>query len=141
MAFETNIDIFDTPQLRYDRLRKEFDRKYLKQKAWNYESDTKEIVKAYHDLLEFLESTESFRDLTEGLKTDIPVDNVHIVLDDLPFTLKQREDLITYVVKGRPQKPNFYSHEDKLCRIKEFCKREKEHGLWMLEMQGCIFFH
>ena len=94
MALETPIDIFDTPELRYGKLRREFDKKYLNPKAWNHECDTKEIVQAYHDLLEFLERTESFRDLTEGLKTDIPVDNVHLVLDDLPFTQKQREDLI-----------------------------------------------
>ena len=136
MAFETTIDIFDTPELRYGKLRREFDKKYLNPKAWDHEFDTKEIVQAYHDLLDFLEKTESFRELTEGLNTDIPVDNVHLVLDDLPFTVKQREDLITYVVKGRPQKPNFYSNEDKLCRIKEFCKMEKERGLWMFELNA-----
>ena len=99
---DVKVDIFDTPQLRYDKLRKEFDRKYLNPKAWNYAFNTKEFVQAYHDLLEFLEKTESFRDLTESLKTDIPVDNVHLVLDDIPFTLKQREELLKYVVAGKP---------------------------------------
>ena len=133
MAFEPTIDIFDTPQLRYEKLRKEFDKKYLNPKAWNHEDDTKEIVQAYHDLLQFLENTESFRDLTESLKTDIPVDNVHLVFKDLPFNLKQREDLARYVAKGKPPKPSFYSHEEKLCRIKEYCKMEKEHGIFVLE--------
>ena len=137
MNFNAN-NIFDTPQLRYVKLRKEFDKKYLNPKAWDHEYDTKESVQAYHDLLRFLENTEAFRDLTESLSTDIPFDNVHLVLDDLPFTLKQREDLITYVAKGKPPKPSFYSHEDKLCRIKEFCKMEKERGLWMLEMKAGI---
>ena len=138
MAFETPIDIFDTPELRYGKLRREFDKKYLNPKAWNHECDTKEIVQAYHDLLEFLERTESFRDLTEGLRTDIPVDNVHLVLDDLPFTPKQHDDLLEYVVAGKPQKPSLYSHEDKLSRIKEFCKREKENGLFKLEMKDGV---
>ena len=138
MALETPIDIFDTPELRYGKLRREFDKKYLNPKAWNHECDTKEIVQAYHDLLEFLERTESFRDLTEGLRMDIPVDNVHLVLDDLPFTPKQHDDLLEYVVAGKPQKPSLYSHEDKLSRIKEFFKREKENGLFKLEMKDGI---
>ena len=132
------VDIFDTPQLRYDKFRKKFDRKYLNPKAWDYEFDSKEIVQAYHDLLEFLEETESFRELTKLLNTDIPVDNVHLVLDDLPFTLKQREKLIDYVVAGKPPKPMFYSHEDKLLRIKEFCKMEKERGLYGMEIKSGI---
>ena len=53
MAFEEN-DIFDTPQRKYDKLRKEFYRKYLNPKAWDHDFDTKEIVQAYHDVLEFL---------------------------------------------------------------------------------------
>ena len=58
---------FDTPRLRYDKLRREFNRKYLNPKAWNYEFDTKEYVQAYHDLLEYLEETEQFRDLDPSL--------------------------------------------------------------------------
>ena len=110
---DDKVNIFDTPQLRYDKFRKEYDRKYLNPKAWNFEYDTKEGIQAYHDLLEFLEKTEYFRGLTQSLKTDIPVDNVHLVLDDIPFTLKQRDKLLTYVVAGKPPKPRFYSHEDK----------------------------
>ena len=136
MAFETTIDIFDTPQLRYDKLRKEFGSKYLERKAWNYEFGTKEIVQAYHDLLDFLERTEAFRDLTESLNTDIPVDNVHLVLRDIPFTQKQHDDLLDYVVAGKPPKPSIYSHEDKLRRIKEFCRKEKERGLFVIEMKS-----
>ena len=60
-------DIFDTPRLRYYKLRKEFYRKYLNPKAWDHEFDSKEIVQAYHDLLQFLEKTEAFRDLTKSL--------------------------------------------------------------------------
>ena len=136
MAFESTIDIYDTPQLRYDKLRKEFGSKYLERKAWNYEFGSKEIVQAYHDLLEFLERTEFFRDLTKSLYTDIPVDNVHLVLRDIPFTQKQHDDLLDYVVAGKPPKPSIYSHEDKLRRIKEFCRKQKERGLFVMEMKS-----
>ena len=40
------MDIFDTPQLKYDKFRKEFYRKYLNPNAWDYQFDTKEIVKS-----------------------------------------------------------------------------------------------
>ena len=112
------VDIFDTPQLRYDKFRKEYDRKYLNPKAWDYEFDSKELIQAYHDLLQFLEDTESFRELTESLRTDIPVDNVHLVLDDLPLPLNQREELIKYMVAGIPRKSPKPSHEDQVCLIK-----------------------
>ena len=133
MAFDTPTDIFDTPRLRYDKLRKEFNRKYLDPKAWDYENDSREIVQAYHDLLQFLEKTESFRDLTMSLNTDIPVDNVHHVFDYLPLTQNQHDDLLEYVVVGKPPKP---SHEDKLRRIKEFCRKEMERGLFVIEMKS-----
>ena len=68
MVFDKK-DIFDTPQLRYDKFRKKYDKKYLNPKAWDYEFDSKELIQAYHDLLQFLEDTESFRELTESLRT------------------------------------------------------------------------
>ena len=131
MAFEEN-DIFDTPQLRYDKFRKEFYRKYLNPSAWDYQFDTKEIVQAYHDLLEFLEEAETFRDLTKSLSQEVPSDNVNLVLKYLPLPLKRREELIEYVVAGKP------SQEEKLDRIKQFIKRKKENGLRGLETKSFI---
>ena len=131
MAFDEN-DIFDTPQLRYDKFRKEFYRKYLNPNAWDYQFDTKEFVQAYHDLHEYLEKTESFRDLDKSLSHDIPSDNVDLVLKYLPLPLKRREELIEYVVAGKP------SQEEKLDRIKEFIKRKKENGLRGLETKSFI---
>ena len=125
-------DMFDTPRLRYYKLRKEFDKKYLNPKAWDHEFDTREIVQAYHDLLQFLEKTQSFRDLTKSLKTDIPVDNVHLVLDDLPLPLELRKELVEYVTAGNA------SHEDQLRRIKEFIKMKKESGLRGMERKSGI---
>ena len=95
MTFDENY-IFDTPQRRYDKLRKEFDRKYLNPKVWNYDFDTKEMVQAYHDLLEYLKKTEAFRDLTQSLYAAIPTDNLHLVLGDLPLPEKRREELMEY---------------------------------------------
>ena len=132
------MDIFDTPQLRYDKFRKEYDRKYLNPKAWDYEFNSKELVQAYHDLLQFLEGTESFGELDESLRTDIPVDNVHLVLDDLPLPLDQREELITHMVAGIPRKSPKPSHEDQVCMIKEFCKWKKERGLFDMEIKSGI---
>ena len=125
-------DIFDTARLRYYKLRKEFDRKYLNPKVWDHEFDSKEIVQAYHDLLQFLEKTEAFRDLTKSLNTDIPVDNVHLVLDDLPLPLELQEELIEYVTAGNA------SHKDQLRRIKKFIKMKKESGLRGMEMKSGI---
>ena len=59
MNFNAN-NIFDTPQLRYVKLRKEFDKKYLNPKAWDHEFDTKERVQAYHDHLKFLRTPSLF---------------------------------------------------------------------------------
>ena len=86
-------NIFDTPRLRYYKLKEEFQRRYLNPKAWDHECDTKEIIQAYHDLLEFLEKTESFRNLSRSLRDDIPIDNIHLVLEDLPLPSKRREEL------------------------------------------------
>ena len=122
MVFD-EINIFDTPQRRYDVLRKEFFRKYLNPKAWDHDFDTKEMVKAYHDLLEFLEKTESFRVLTRSLYAAIPTDNLHLVLGDLPLPQKRREELMEYVIAGNP------SEEDQLSKIKEFFKIKVKSGL------------
>ena len=43
MVFDEKY-IFYTPQCRYDKLRKEFDSKYLNPEAWDYDFDTKEMV-------------------------------------------------------------------------------------------------
>ena len=122
MVFD-EMDIFDTPQRRYDMLRKEFDKKYLNPEAWDYDFDTKEMVQAYLDLLEFLEKTEMLRDLTRSLYAAIPIDNLHLVLGDLPLPEKRREELIEYVIAGNP------SEEDQLIRIKEFFKIKMRSGL------------
>ena len=122
MAFEEN-DIFDTPQRKYDKLRKEFYRKYLNPKAWDHDFDTKEMVQAYHAVLEFLEKTEAFRDLTRSLYAAIPTDNLHLVLGDLPLPEKRREELMEYVIAGNP------TEEDQLIRIKEFFKIKMKSGL------------
>ena len=116
-------NIFDTPRLRYYKLKEEFERRYLNPKAWDHACDTKEIIQAYHDLLEFLEKTESFRNLSRSLRDDIPIDNIHLVLEDLPLPSKRREELIEYVIDGNP------SHTDQLLRIKEFFVMKKKGSL------------
>ena len=120
-------NIFNTPRLRYYELIEGFKRKYLNPKAWDYECDSKEIVQAYHDLLEFLEKTESFRNLSRSLKDDIPIDNINLVLDDLPLPPRRREELIEYVIADHA------SQEEQLFRIKEFFKMKKEGSLVGLE--------
>ena len=79
-----------------------------------------------------MEKTESFCDLTKALNTDIPVDNVHLVLDDLPLPLELQEELIEYVNAGNA------SHEDQLRRIKEFIKMKKESSLRGMVMKSGI---
>ena len=116
MIFGQN-DIFDTPRFRYNQLKEKFERKYLNPKAWDYQCDTKEIIKAYQDLLNYLEETEAFRSLSRSLLTDIPTDNVNLVLSDLPFPLKRREELIEFIVSGNQCD---LGQEEELCKIKEF---------------------
>ena len=81
------------------------------------------MVQAYHDLLEFLEMTESFRYLTLSLNAAITTDNLHLVLGDLPLPEKRREELMEYVIDGNP------SEEDQLNRIKEFFLIKMKSGL------------
>ena len=122
--FFDDDNIFDTPRLRYNKLRKEFYRKYLNPKAWSYRCDTKELAQAYHDLIEYLEKTEHFRCLTPSLRTDIPTDNINLVIHELPFPRKRREELIEFVVCGM-RKGVEQSQENELQKIKEYLEIKK----------------
>ena len=128
-------NIFDTPRLRYNKLRKDFDRKYLNPKAWSYRCDSKELVQAYHDLIKYLEETEHFRCLTPSLRTDIPTDNINLVLHELPFPLKRREELIEFVVSGRSVGVD-QSQEGELQKIKEYLEIKKRGALVGVERRS-----
>ena len=85
MFLDEDKSLFDTPRLKYYELRNEFDRKYLNPAVWKHKYGTKESIRSYNNLLRYLEKTEEFRELDLSLSTDIPTDNVHLVLDMLPF--------------------------------------------------------
>ena len=123
MVFDTTTDIFDTPKIRYYKLKGDFRRMYLNPRAWNHEYGSRQSVQAYHDLLYYLEVTEEFRGQNSGLFTDILSDNLHLVFHDLPLPLRYREQLIEYVVAGKP------SQEEKLSKIKEYLERKKRGNL------------
>ena len=132
MFLDEDESLFDTPRLKYYELRNEFDRKYLNPAVWKYKYGTKESIRSFNDLLRYLEKTEEFRELDLSLSTDIPTDNVHLVLDILPFPRKLREDLIDHVIAGNV---NFreQSHQDQLQKIKSYFENKKRSGLIGLE--------
>ena len=123
MVFDTTTDVFDTPKIQYYKLKGDFRRMYLNPRAWNQEYGSRQSVQAYHDLLYYLEVTEEFRGQNAGLSTDILTDNIHLVFHDLPLPLRYREQLIEYVVAGKP------SQEEKFCKIKEYLERKKRGNL------------
>ena len=96
---------------------------YLNPRAWNQEYGSRQSVQAYHDLLYYLELTEEYRGQNAGLFTEILSDNIHLVFHDLPLPLRYREQLIEYVVAGKP------CQEEKLRKIKEYLERKKRGNL------------
>ena len=132
MFLDEDKSLFDTPRLKYYEFRNEFDRKYLNPAVWKYKYGTKESIRSFNDLLRYLEKTEEFRELDLSLSTDIPTDNVHLVLDILPFPRKLREDLIDHVIAGNV---NFreQSQQDQLQKIKSYFENKKRSGLIGLE--------
>ena len=125
MVFDTK-NIFDTPRIKYYKLKEEFESKYLDPKAWDYEFDTKEIIQAYQDLLDYFEETEQLCDLSHSLSTDIPTDNINLVLGDLPFTPKRREELIEFIVSDNSSE---LTQEEELNKIKKFFEMKKKGSL------------
>ena len=94
MFLDENKNIFDTPQLMYYELRKEFVRKYLNPRAWKHEYGTKGSIQAYDVLLRYLEKTEELRDPDDSsFLQEIQSDNIRLVLNDLPFPPNRREEM------------------------------------------------
>ena len=87
-------NVFDTPTLRYYELKREFQERYLNPQVWNKGYGTREDIEAYDDVLAYIKKTEEFRDEDPILKTDIPIDNEHLVLRYLPLPMKIKEELI-----------------------------------------------
>ena len=133
MIFDTKVDIFNTPRMRYYKLQGEFRKIYLNPRAWNHEFGSRQSVQAYHDLLYYLEMTEQFREQCEVLSTAIPTDNIHLVLRDLPLPLQLREMLGDYIVANRDRTVSEQSKEEKLRKIKEYFEMKKSIGLDCLE--------
>ena len=132
MIFDTTTDVFDTPKIRYSKLKGDFRRMYLNPRAWNHEYGSRQSVQAYHDLLYYLKVTEEFRGKYDWLSADILTDNIHLVFRDLPLPLKRREALIDYVVAGKP------GQEEELIKIKEYLEKTKRGNLNALEdTVGC----
>ena len=123
MVFDTTTDVFDTPKIQYYKLKGDFRRMYLNPRAWNHEYGSRQSVQAYHDLLYYLEVTEKFRGQNKALLTEILTDNIHLVFYDLPLPLRYREELIEYVITGKP------SQEETLSKIKEYLERKKRGNL------------
>ena len=119
-------NIFDTPRLRYYQLKEEFEGKYLNPKAWDFECDTKEIIQAYQDLLDYLEKTDQFRNVNRSLYNEIPTDNVNLVVSYLPFPPKRREELIEFLVSGNSSE---LCQEEELHKIKKFFEMKKRGSL------------
>ena len=126
-------NIFDTPRLRYYQLKEEFEGKYLNPKAWDFECDSKEIIQAYQDLLEYLEKTDQFRNVNRSLYNEIPTDNVNLVVSYLPFPPKRREELIEFLVSGNSSE---LCQEEELYKIKKFFEMKKRGSLVGLERRS-----
>ena len=92
MTLDKN-DIFDTPRLRYYKLKREFQEKYLNPQAWSHGYGSREDIQAYHDVLVYIEKTEEFREEDLCLKNDIPINNEHLVKRYLPLPMKVNEEL------------------------------------------------
>ena len=135
MIFDTKVDVFNTPRMRYYKLQGEFRKIYVNPRAWNHEFGSRQSVQAYHDLLSYLDMTEQFREQCEVLSTAIPTDNIHLVLHDLPLPLNLREGLGDYIVAGRDRTVSVLeqSKEEKLRKIKEYFEMKKSIGLECLE--------
>ena len=96
-------------------------------KVWNKKYGTREYIEAYDDVLAYIKKTEEFRDEDPILKTDIPIDNEHLVLRYLPLPMKIKEELIDYV------NPRKVKQEEKLSRIKIFFEKKVKSGIRELE--------
>ena len=81
-------DIFDTPRLRYYKLKREFQEKYLNPQAWSHGYGSREDIQAYHDVLVYIEKTEEFREEDLCLKNDIPIGNEYLGIRYLSLPMK-----------------------------------------------------
>ena len=120
-------DVFDTPVLRYYALKRKFQERYLNPQAWNNGYGTREYIEAYHDLLIYIEKTEKFREEDFGLKTEIPVDNEHLVLRYLPLPMEIKKELNDFVNLRNLKR------EEKLPRIKMFLEKVVKSGMSALK--------
>ena len=92
-------DVFDTPVLRYYELKRKFQECYLNPQAWNNGYGTREYIEAYHDLLVYIGKTEEFCEEDLDLKTEIPVDNEHLILRYIPFPMEIKKELNDFVLR------------------------------------------
>ena len=70
-------DLLGTPRQRHCKLRGEFRRKYLNHKCWK--------VPSFDDLFRYLEKTDQLCELDPSLRKDVTANNIHLVLNDMPF--------------------------------------------------------
>ena len=109
-------NLIDSPRKRYKRLKREFRRKYLNHKCW--------IVPSFDELLRFLEKTDQCCDLDPSLHEDITTDNEHLILADMPFPPKFRDELCNYVC-GKV----IHKQVDLLWKAKEYFEKKKSGQL------------
>ena len=110
--FLNKNDVFDTPTLRYYKVKREFQERYLNPQVWNKGYGSREDIKAYHEVLVYIEKTEELRDEDLDLKTEIPTDNEHLVFRYLPLPVKIRQDMFEFV------NPRNLEQDERLERIK-----------------------
>ena len=81
-------------------------------------------VPSFDDLLRFLEKTDQLCDLDPSLHEDITTDNEHLVLADMPFPPKFRDELCNYVC-GKV----IHKQVDFLWKAKEYFEKKKSGQL------------
>ena len=125
--FLDKFDVFDTPTLRYYKVKREFQERYLNPQVWNKGYGSREDIKAYHEVLVYIEKTEELRDEDLDLKTEIPTDIEHLVFRYLPLPVKIRQEMFEFV------NPRNLDQDERLERIKEFFEKMVKSGLSALQ--------
>ena len=129
-------DVFDTPVLKYVRIKKAFLQEFLDPKAWGEQAFRERIV-AFEKFLQYLQETSDLGVLHPSLEAQVHLDNRQLAMGKiLPFPDKLYEEMMWDVVKDEePGEALNQSAEKTLSKIKSFLINRQRSCIMLLESQ------
>ena len=129
MDDEPSKDLFDTPILRYYKVRETFLKEFRNKKVWG-KCGSRQRVIALQGLITYIKVTSKFRETwAKGLCRDIEADNIHLFtqynqLPDLPNRLREKLFNTAYHIED---------YDEGIARVIDMLEGEKSVSLSFIE--------